>query len=65
MSRSFKQQAASQRIKLKRIKAELTDMGAQWEDYDNYFVELFNSLADQCDLALKHLDPENVMDGEL
>lgn len=65
MSRTFKHQAASQRTKLKRIKGEIVEMAEQWTERDNFFVQIFESLAQEIDEVLDHLAVENVMDGEL
>lgn len=56
-----KQQAASQRIRLKRIKKELEEMSGDWEDRDQYLVNVLEELAKKIDETLDALATENVV----
>jgi|APLak6261659701_1056019.scaffolds.fasta_scaffold96700_2 hypothetical protein len=56
---SNKQLAAGQRRKLERIKSELIEMAAQWEDRDNYLVSALNAAADDLDKTKNAIEVDN------
>lgn len=56
---SNKQLAAGQRRKLERIKSELIQMAAQWEDRDNYLVSVLNEAADDLDKTKNAIEVDN------
>ena len=56
-----KQQAASQRIKLKRIKKELEEMSSDWDDRDQYLLNVLEELAHKVDQTLAQLATDQIM----
>ena len=53
-----KQQAASQRIKLARIKREIVVMSANWEDRNNFIASVLDGLADEVEKVIGELDTD-------
>lgn len=56
---SNKQLAACQRRKLERIKSELVEMAAQWEDRDNYLVNVLNYAAEDIEKSKAAIEADN------
>lgn len=60
--RTNKQLAASQRTKLERIKKEILNMGADWEDVDQCLLSFFDQLSDEVQKMIANLQPENLLE---